>query len=156
MSVPLLTNPFFLYDVAKGSAWAGGIVLVVMGAVFAAQREPELIPPLAGALGIALLVIGALIGLVCLVMYGGRWHVRFRLDRRGATWEQLEPGIPQSAKNSGRVAWPAIRRVRKHPERRVISLMNSWRVVLRLYCGPEHFEKAVAIIEDRLAAGRKP
>jgi hypothetical protein len=53
------------------------------------------------------------------------------------------------------VTWPEVHRVKVHQARRVISLMNSWRVVFRLYCTPDNFAPVLAAVECWADKGRK-
>jgi hypothetical protein len=49
--------------------------------------------------------------------------------------------------------WEDIHKVKEYPEQRVLSLMNSWRVVVRLYCTPENYPSVLEMVRARSAAG---
>lgn len=171
-AAPLLTNRFFLYDIVKGLGWAGGIMIAMMGVMFSIQGDPEMTLEMLPVLGIALLVILVILIFVSAVIFGNRWHVRFTVDARGITWEQLRrrnwgllalaasfsghptaagAGVLTTTMNAGRVTWREIRRVREHPSQHVISVMNGWRVVLRVYCASENYPQVVDMVRRRVA-----
>jgi hypothetical protein len=52
------------------------------------------------------------------------------------------------------ITWPEVCRLKVHLEARVISLMNSWRVVFRLYCTPENFSEVLAAVQGWVEQGR--
>lgn len=171
IAAPLLTNRFFLYDMVKALAWAGAIMTALMAVLFTLQDEPELVLEMLPVLGIALAVILLLLMFVSAVIFGNRWHVRFTIDNRGICWEQLKrkdwgllalaasfsghptacgAGILAATGNAGRVNWRDIRRVKAHPRQHVISLMNQWRVLVRLYCTRENYAEVIGRL------GRRP
>jgi len=170
IAAPLLTNRFFLYDMVKAMAWAGVIMTVLMAVLFTLQGEPELVLEMFPVLGIALAVILLLLVFVSAVVFGNRWHVRFEIDNRGISWEQLRrkhwgllalmaslsghptacgAGILATTGNAGRVSWRDIRRVKEHPGQHVISLMNQWRVLVRLYCTAENYAEVMGRLQQR-------
>lgn len=171
ISAPLLTNRFFLYDTVKALGWAGGLMAAILGAMFVIQGEPELVLEMLPVLGLALAVILFLLVLVTVLFYGNRWQVRFKIDGRGIHWEQLRrinwrplaflaalsghpaalgAGILATTGNAGSVGWRDIRRVKMHPGQHVISVMNGWRVMLRLYCTPDTYSAAAERVHGRM------
>lgn len=170
ISAPLLTNRFFLYDAVKALGWAGGIMAALLAIIFVIQGEPRIVIEMLPVLGLALVIILVLLFLVAVLFFGNRWHVRFLIDGRGVHWEQLRrtnwrplallaalsaqpgalgAGILASTGNAGNVSWRDIRRVKPHPAQHVISLMNSWRVMLRLYCTPANYAATMERLRER-------
>lgn len=175
VSVPLLTNRFLLYDSLKGVAIAGAAFLALTAGTFWLRREPALALEMLPVLGIALLPILALLALSALVVMGNRWHVRFAIDGHGVHWAQLRPvrggllaalaahsGQPAArgaaallgSGDAGTLRWRDICKVREHADARVISLMNRWRVVLRLYCNASNYVQVAAIVREQVGRHR--
>jgi hypothetical protein len=50
------------------------------------------------------------------------------------------------------VNWRDIRRVKEHPQQHVISVMNQWRVLVRLYCTPENYGEVIGRLRRRPGA----
>ena len=162
-AVPLLTNRFVLYDSVRAIAISGGLFFALTAGIFALQGEPGLALEMLPLLGIALAAIVALLAVSAFVVMGNRWHVRFTIDSRGVHWVQLRPprigllaalaaqsGHPTAHSaarlvrigDSGALPWREISRFREHPDAGVISLMNRWRVVLRLYCDASDYVRS--------------
>jgi hypothetical protein len=175
-SVPLLTNRFVVYDIVKGTVLAGVILFITMTGIFALQGEPGLALEMLPIAGVALLVILTLLAVSALVVMGNRWHVRFSIDSVGVQWEQLRPprtgllaalattaGHPTArgaaalrpAAAGGLLRWSAIHGVREHPGLRVISLMNRWRVLLRLYCDPSNYVQIASLARTQIDRHRE-
>lgn len=174
-AIPLLTNPFIWLDLAKALAVPvmvfGGIIL----AVLAGDDRPNWAGA-AGALGIALAVIVALFVLVELAVFRNRIAARFCLDAKGVDYAGgptprwlsragsiagLVAGSPRLAgasliaasADSLRLPWRSLRKATLFPRQRVITLSNSWRPVIRLYCPTaEIYLSASRIVERVLPA----
>jgi hypothetical protein len=167
--ISLATDRFMLYDTAKALFWCavliagvGGVIALLMGGARASWEEWR---SAFSVLAAVLAGIGLAILLVMLVLFGNRFQARFVLDRDGVVWESRskmgawgsraavvtgamagKPGLAGAgllaqARSSISLCWPEVKRVRLHPRLCVISLMNRWRVVLRLYCTPLNYEE---------------
>lgn len=168
VEIPLLNNPLVLRPLGL----ALGLPLVLLYLVIALAAGPS--RPAAFfllTLPLVLLGIGAFFALVavlvCGLLLGNRYDAVFVLDGEGAHYFSgrrsgrtgqaaamalLAAGRPGQAallRSSlvKHLAWPQVARVRLHPGRRVISLYNSWRPVIHLYCpSPQLFQQAQAAI----------
>lgn len=174
-SFPLLTNRFVLYDTAKALGWAGLICPALVGAMALAtgnlDSPAEWLPAL-GAFAAVLAGLGALFLLVMLVFFGNRWVALFSIGPEGVSWESrsrrgrwsanaamvagalagspqaLGAGLLARSQEEGGQDWSGVRQVRLHGRHCVISVMNSWRVVVRLQCTPSNFRQAVGLIRQ--------
>ncbi|MHB1132918.1 MAG: zinc ribbon domain-containing protein [Chloroflexota bacterium] len=178
--VPLLTNRFILWDFA----WVFGVsvgalylIVAVMGLF--AEGELVLLPPEVGL--IVLAILGGLFLVATLLVLGNGYNMVFTLDGEGVTWRsgrrernlgrlawfvgllallQGRPGLlgaatlAQSQEGDG-IAWRSLHAVKVYPGPRVISLSNSWRAVLRLYCLPENFEAVKERVLAEAAAAER-
>jgi hypothetical protein len=180
--VPLLTNRFILYDFVKLlviSILVMEVLLVVMTIALDRRLKLETLAAYVKLGGVAMLGLGVIMILVMLLFFWNRFPMRFTLEPRGAMVESLSrrgkvgnrlafilgmlarrPGVAGAgllgmSQETVSVTWPEVHRVKVHEARRVISLMNSWRVVFRLYCTPENFAPVLAAVAGWADKGRK-
>ena len=168
----LATNPFILSDfirVVVVSLLTMEILVYVMGLI---TGDPILLP--LKFLGLIGGILAALFLIATLLVYGNRYHARFQVDAKGAQMEDAgqgrrfkwlmvalgvlarRPGVAMSATSgpSGygdRVSWREVRRVTVHRRLRVVTLCNSWRSLLRLYCPPELFDEVAERAQSSVA-----
>jgi len=114
-----------------------------------------------------------------LVFFGNRFPMGFRLGPQGAAVVSLsrrgrwgnrlalilgaltgKPGLAGTgllgmAQETVGVAWEDVRRLNIHAPARVISLMDSWHVVMRLYCTPQNYEVVLKAVQKWVARGLK-
>ena len=154
--IPLFTNPFIWADTAKAVAIPlvlfGGLIVIIL----AGDSNPDW-GGAAGLLAICAAVVLVLLIFVELVVFGNRFAARFSLDRNGASYESGRAGravrkaglivgvlagsalvtggsLLASTMASLHIGWKDVKKVTPFPGRKVITLSNSWRPVLRLYC----------------------
>lgn len=172
--IPLINNRFMLWDFAKvivistASLW----LLVLLVSLVTDPSDPVLLPWQLPVLCAGILAV--LFVIACLLM-GNGYSARFLIDGEGVHWDSgpkekkvnravavvgALAGSPQAAgagllaasEETGSIPWSTIRRVNVHPRQRVISIRNSWRVVVRLYVPVESWESAVARVQAGVAA----
>ena len=166
--VPLLTNRFILYEFVKVTAISVGLMYVVLGLMSALVEGELLILPWPVAL-VTFATVLVLFAIAALVM-GNRHHALFVVGPKGVGYEagEREKALTRATAGVGAVAgsattsgaamaaaardslytpWDDIHRVSVHETQRVISLKNSWRVVLRLYVPEELWTQVVASVE---------
>lgn len=147
------------------------ILFVVIGA-FAGADIPEFLGILPLIFGIVLVLF--LVGvLITALLYGGAYEMDFAVDERGIRWATsrrsggaaravlrgaqvigdltLNPQLAGSARlaeasETGAIEWRQVRRATPQPGRGAIVIRNSWRVVIRLYCGPTDWAPVLDII----------
>ncbi len=180
--VPLATDRFMLYDIGK-VLFFSSLGIVVFGSILALILGGADAPPeewLTG-LSIVLLVfggIGAGLLLVMLIFFGNQFPVRITMGPQGVHWEALsrrgkwanrgaivagllagKPGVAGAgllaeSRRTESMRWRDIQRVRCHPELCVVSLMNGWRVVLRLHCPPTLYREVCSMIRANAPEAR--
>lgn len=174
IAIPLATDRFLLYDTGKVLGFTGlllgtggGIVALFLGGADAPLSEWLTAYSI---LATVLLGIGVGLVLVMLLLFRDRFPVRITIERSGVMWESLSrrskwagrtailagafagnPGVAGAgllaeAQQAAGMNWSEVRRVNLYPHLCVISLMNSWRVVLRLHCYPALYDDACARI----------
>lgn len=172
---PLVTNRFFLYDMIKAMVWTVVIMVLLLIITFTIAGSLDHLWGIWPILGIVMAVLFVLLFLIALVVFGNRYPTRFTLTERGVYWSGRsragrrasrlavlagvlggKPGVAgagllAASSDSGGLPWKSVRRFKEYPSERVISIMNSWRVVIRLYCTPDNY-RAVAESVRRLAA----
>ncbi|MFZ2086941.1 MAG: hypothetical protein WAU47_00065 [Desulfobaccales bacterium] len=182
MDVPLLTNRFILYDFIKllvASFLVMYVLLVVMTVILDRRIKLDVLAGYAKLGGVVMVGLGVIMILVMLIFFWNRFPMRFTLSHRGALVESISrrgklgnrlaiilgmlarnPGVAGAgflgvAQESVSLEWRDLHRVKVHPAHRVISLMNSWRVVFRLYCTPENYTPVLAAVQTWAEKGRK-
>ena len=177
--IPLLTNRFVLYDMAKLLGWSYVIVTAILSVVFLIEGETDALLPFLKMFGYAILVIALLILFVLGVVFGNRFPYRFvitrerflqeslsrrsRIFNRAAVVAGLFTGRLQAAgagslaisQETTSAAWEDIYKIKEYPNLCVISLMNSWRVVSRIYCTRENFGRIAQTVRVRVSEGEK-
>lgn len=178
-AIPLLDNPFLWIDLLKALA----VPIVVFGAVFAFILANDDRPDWGGALktlAIAIVAVVALFVFAAAVIFRNRLEARFVLDEKGAAYASgraartaqkagllagalagspllLGGSLLASSMNAVGIRWRDVRRATPFRRWRVITLSNSWRPVLRLYC-PDNgtYEAAWRLVSASLPAGNTP
>jgi hypothetical protein len=164
----LATNRFVLYDMTKVVGITYGLMLVLVGVFVALGNGVAAFVAFAQVLtaimaGFALVFVGVMV-----VFFGNRYPARYTLTTKGALMESLSrrakganlaavtlgvlagrpglagAGLLAASGEAVSIAWRDVRRIREHPDHCVMSLMNGWRVVIRLYCTPENYAAALA------------
>jgi hypothetical protein len=165
--MPLLNNRFFLYDMAKLLSWTGLICGLIFGGIALATGGAKSLGPLMAILGILLFGLLFLFVLIALVFFGNGYRVRYLITTQGIGWESLGrrgkvasrlaivagvlagnasaagAGLLAAASESGLLPWKNVRTIKAYPAIGVITIMNSWRVVIRLYCTPRYYACAI-------------
>ncbi|MGB9593137.1 MAG: hypothetical protein ACPL7R_03230 [Anaerolineae bacterium] len=168
----MATNPFIWWDFLRVVAASLLIMELLVFLMSLIAGDPVLIPP--SILALVAGILAALFALTTTLVYGNRYRARFLLDAKGAQMEDAgqgrrykwlmvalglvarQPGavFGATAGPSGygeRVSWRDVRRVAVHRRLRVVTLSNSWRSLLRLYCPPERFDQVVAHVQSHVA-----
>lgn len=152
-----------------------GVMLVILGTVFAAQGEWD-------ALGPTLTMIAAvttglwLLGLAIMaVLFRGKYRVRYTLSDKGIVCETLSgvakkanraaivvgvlarspqavgAGLIGMAREAEEVRWSGAFRAVRHPDEHVVMLRNAWRSLLWVQCTPDNYAQVAAAIEGHMA-----
>jgi hypothetical protein len=177
LAFPLLTNRFFLYDMAKLLFWTfvlfDGLVLTLL----AFEGDIDSAGAFLAMSGLILLGFMIMIALIAAVFFGNSYPTRYRVDPKGAFYQSLsrrarnmnrvglligliryKPGVAGAAllattREGGGDEWDDIHTVKEYPAQRVITLMDSWHVVQRLYCTPENYDTVAGLVRTYAAAG---
>ncbi len=179
ISFPLATNRFFLYDLLKLIFWTflgTAALLTFMSALTGSLEHLPRLLPIFGLIMAGFLVLALLIALV---FFGNRYPAHFALGEKALYWSSRSrrarranrlavvlgalsgkpsvagAGLLAEAKNEGHIGWKDVRRFKEYPSARVVSVKNCWRVVTRLYCTPDNYDRVCENVR-RLAtrAGR--
>lgn len=179
-NVPLVTHPLFLKVYAKAGAVTALIMAALLSFLAAVTGNVDAIPAfLMLSAGAALGVL--LIGLVgAALVYRNKLALAFRLDARGAAMDMIDgrakavagaavalgalagsagaagAGLLAASDRYRFIAWKALAGARFHPNYRAITLRNSWRNVMILFCTAENYDAVAALVQAALAAPRAP
>ncbi len=170
--VPLITNRFMLYEFAKVSVLSVLLMYAFIGLMgVVIDGELVIIPWFVGAVAGGSLFV---LMFVAALLMGNRSRATFIIGPKGVGYEAgarekaltrtaaaggalggsatgAGAGAIAVARDSEYLAWDDIHRVSLYPAQRVISLKNSWRVLLRLYVPPELWAEASSAVESRNA-----
>jgi hypothetical protein len=175
--IPLLTNPFMLWDLGRVLFFSllimEGMTLLVS---FFFTDEAGLLP-----LEILLLVSAILIVLfafVAVVIFRNGIHTRFTVDSRGLEMETifgddlyerilnrlvgalvflanplvaLTTSVQSAATSNTVLDWRDVSKVTVHRRLGVVSLADSWHTVARLYCDPRSVDELATRVQSNLA-----
>jgi hypothetical protein len=175
-NIPLITNRFILYDIGKALGLSGLFLCLLLAAITMFFGHIRDLPDMFELAGICLGIFAVSMLLVMIVFFGNRIPARFVLDERGARVQNLGrrskvgnrlaivlgllgggkglstagAGMLAVSQERTEIKWSDVRGIRYHPADKVISLMNSWRVVVRLYCTPENYEVVASTATARM------
>jgi len=172
VEMPLLTSRFFLYDLAKVILISGGILYLFLLAVLLSSRGAEHIGQMTMVVALMVGGLGLTFALISLVIFGNRWPMAFFVSAAGLAWQSQSrrgkranriailigalsgnpgmagAGLLATSNEAGLLPWRSVKRVKAYPALRTVSIMNSWRVAVRLYCTPENFSSVLACVEQ--------
>lgn len=178
--IPVLTNRFFLFDTLKIVVFGSMFLAVIFAPVFLSFQGLESWPILyqfLGALTLILVGLGFVTLLLVAVLYRNHLRAQFSLTEEGAEYQVLSQpaqwltyvllvitiltgrigdagmSLLVTAQAKLGIRWRDVYRVKEHPEQQVITLLNNWRVVLRLYCRPENYDEVAALVRSLAAQG---
>jgi len=178
VEMPLLTNRFFLYDMLKLFFWVAVLLGVLLTVTFAFGGSLKNLPPILKMFALILGGIFFLFVLISWIFFGNRFPMRFRINSWGVGWSSLSrrsrlanraaviagvasgslagtgAGLLAISQESGQLAWEKVQTVKKYPAECVITLMNSWRVVIRLFCTPENYADVARLVDACSARNR--
>jgi hypothetical protein len=175
--IPLFTNPFLWLDFGKAllapAILFGGLIVLIL----AGDNAPDWGRAF-GVLAVCMAAVAALFAFVEIIVFRNRMAVRYALDDQGISYESGRPArtaqkigmaigalarspllmggsLLVSSTNALTVRWRDVKKVTPFPARRVVTLSNSWRPVLRVYCpDAETFESTRRFIAARVPGAR--
>jgi hypothetical protein len=181
LDIPLITNRFILYDMVKVLGIGGFFLALLLGGITLFAGNGDSFPYMLALVGICLGVfcLAMLFGMA--VFLGNRIATRFVLTDRGARVLNISrrskagnrlaitlgllrgsqglstagAGMLAVAQERTEIRWSDVDKVNFHPAQRVISLMNRWRVVVRLYCTPENYGEVAGAVAARVEGRRE-
>jgi Zn-dependent protease with chaperone function len=178
-SFPLATSRFLLWDTLKLLVWTGLILYLILAGIglFAHGAGAAFLATAGMIAGLCMAGFGFLFLAIMLIFFGNRYTARFAVSRRGVAYATVSrrarlssraaivagvlagsaqtagAGLLAASRESGRYSWADLRSVKEYPAHCVLSLCNSWRCVLRLYCSPENYAMVRDLVRAYLPAG---
>lgn len=172
--VPLLTSRFMLWDFGKVIVISVAIMYALVAVMGWFVDGEFVLMPLV-VFPIAAGAMALLFAIACLLL-GNRFTMRLAVGPEGVVyssgaaerrWNRAAiilgllagsasatgAGLLASSREEGGFPWSDIHRANEHPAQRVISLRDSWHVVLRLYCTPDNYDRVLAVVRAGLARG---
>ncbi len=162
--IPLATNPLILLDMVKMFFIVYLIIALLFSIIFLSSGEMDTILPMLGMFGLILLGLMVLFFLVMLIFFGNRFEGEYRLDDKSATFNTTDKrakianrvavgagllGGSLTTTGSGLMAmsnenqtfdWDWIQGYRINKAMKTVTLRNSWRNVLSIYCSDNFAE----------------
>lgn len=179
IDVGLVTEPLMLAAYLKVMVIAAFVMGALLSFLMVLGGNAEAIVPMLELVGIAMAVIMVLSLFAAVVVMGNRFSIRFIVDERGVRQLTIDrrasaastaavvvgvlagspgatgAGLIAKSQADRSTAWSGIVSVRYHPSRRAISLSNSWRTVMQIFCTPENYEAVAARVAAETAAHEK-
>jgi len=173
------TNRFIVYDLFKGFGIAFLIFgLILLGIMVFTDNLDSLLQMLQ-VMGWIAVGFTVLIAFVVLVFFGNHFPMRFTVTKKGVMMESLsrrahvtnriaiivgllarKPGVAgagliAASQEAMGYDWDEIWRATYYPSEHSITLLNTWRVVLRLFCTKENYEEVAAAVRAGLESGER-
>ncbi|HRK24334.1 MAG TPA: hypothetical protein PLQ11_05205 [Beijerinckiaceae bacterium] len=180
LAVPLVTHPLMLINIVKAFFFSGLIMALLLSFLIGITGSPEQIPMIIGISFAAAGGIGIVGTAAAALIYRNRMNMHFLLNDRGAraiitdtTARNVSiltiilgvlagkpgavgTGLITLSDRDRHAGWRGVVNVRYHPKHHAISLANSWRTVLILFCTPENYEKVAAYVAAATARAKVP
>ena len=169
-AVPLIFNRFMLWDLGKVLFISLGVMAVLVPIVgLIAEGELSFLPWYVFVIGGGTV---AVLFFIAMLLMGNRHYATFEVSPDGVVYAAtprerrknrivlllsfLADDSPTAAgaatlaasREMEAFAWDDIRKVKIHRGPRVVTLMDSWHVICRLYCPPELFERVADLCES--------
>lgn len=162
--IPLATNPLILLDMVKMFFIVYLIIALLFSIIFLSSGEMDTILPMLGMFGLVLLGLMVLFFLVMLIFFGNRFEGEYLLDEKSVTFNTTDKrakianrvavgagllGGSLTTTGSGLMAmsnenqtfdWDWIQGYRINKAMKTVTLRNSWRNVLSIYCSDNFAE----------------
>ncbi len=176
--LPVLTNLFLWYDLAKVFVIVYIVVVTLMSAIFLVAGEAAGIPSVAFVFAI---VCGALLAAsipIAAIWYANRVNVRYTLSPKGVRYDTLErkdrwlnralvvlglamgkpaaagAGLIAASRETELTRWKDVTRIKEHRSLAVLSLLDGWHVVQRLHCSREDYERVAGYVREHATLPR--
>ena len=154
------------------------VMALILGTVFAAQKEWDALPPMATLIGA---VSGGLwlLGIVIIaVLFRGRYRVRYTLSQQGLRCDTLDQvakkanrlaiglgvvmgkgqllgaGLIGVSRESEAVNWSGAFQARFDPLRHTVLMRNGWRTLLWVQCTPENYAEVAEQVSRHMTRRR--
>jgi hypothetical protein len=178
--VSLITQPAIVGGMAKVWLIAGVLMFALVGGMVGLQDGIEAVIPLAELL---LMILGGLFVLsllIMLIVFGNRLRMAFAIDGKGIVVQMVDrrakaanrlaavvgamagkPGVAGAGliamhDEERSAVWSSIAAAIYNPARRTITLKNSWRTVLHVFCTPENYDAVAARIAAEISGAERP
>jgi hypothetical protein len=162
--MPLVNNRFMVYDLVKVWGISGLLIAGIFVVMAIHERSLRALTTALPIVGLVMLGLFGLCVLIMLIFFNNRYPMEFLLSSRGVVmvsksqrghWANRlavvvgamagKPGVVGSgllamSREVEGMSWEDVQQVKVYPQVRVITLMDSWHVVARLYCTPQNFE----------------
>lgn len=176
IAIPLLTNRHFMGGLIR--AFVGGAMLIIalVALLLGMQGNWEAVRGL--ALMMMVITLGLLLTavLVVVLIFGNRMRLRFTIDGTGARMQTIDrvaragnrgalvlgvltgragaagSGLLAQSQEDQMVSWGGRFTMVVEPATHSMAFRNSWRTILRVYCLPENFAVARALVEAQMAS----
>jgi hypothetical protein len=170
--IPLVNNPHIMLDFAKVLGISGLISILLVSAMgfLVGDWEPDVYLEFTKGMLLVVAGLAVLMILIMLIWFGNKFYAVFSVDADGASYNvgrkqskvntaiaiigalAGKPGVAGAgllakSQESGFFGWDMVYKVIYFPNSRVISLKNTWRTVVRLYCTEENYEEVRAIVQ---------
>jgi hypothetical protein len=169
IAFPLVTNRFFLYDMIKVTFFSCFVFILIFFVILAIDKSLHSLPGFLLMWALFFVAFNVLFLFIALFFFGNRYAARFAISEKGVSWEtrskraktanraavligvlSKKPGVAGAgllgmSGEAGFMKWKDIKKIKAYSGPGVLTLMNSWRVVTRVYCTPENFLQVLEI-----------
>lgn len=180
VKIPLITNPMIMLDTVKVFGIAFLIIALLFFIIFGMQGEMETLLPMLGMFAIIFGGLMILSMLIMVIVFGNKFHCRFTISPEGILFENVDKrskflnraaigtgflagsastmgaGLTAQASEAIGIEWQNIARADFNPKRRTISIANTWRKVMIVYCSSDNWQEVSSTVKEYLENTRRP
>jgi hypothetical protein len=174
ISISLINNPFMFRASIQLCLLTWLVVVILFGVISVATGDLELFSSMLALMSVLMVGLWLTMLLVMAVFFGNQMPMRFTLDKQGVTCDitskrskaanrflillgilarqpgAVGTGLIAYSQESQTFEWERVYAVKYDDVRHVITLRNSWRSLIMIFCLPENYNDVAEFVRKKV------